>query len=41
MLGGFSTKNNIWTRDFTIEFVIVCALISCVRNFLSVTGENS
>jgi hypothetical protein len=36
MLGGFNIKINIWTRCFDIAFVIVCAFILCVRNFLSV-----
>jgi hypothetical protein len=36
-----SNKNNIWLSGFSIAFGIVCDLKSCVKNFLSVTGENS
>ncbi len=41
LLGGHSNKNNIWLSGFAIAFVIVCDLNPFVRNFLSVTGENS
>ncbi len=40
MLGGHGDKNNTWLSGFTIAYVIVCDLKSCVQNS-SLVGEKT